>query len=323
MKLRRLLNLNINKFFIIGFCLLLVFPFYSDAQQTYSNMDVQRLSDKIDSMEKDLNMLQKETYKNTRKKNKGSTDAANAEADYGEMDEQMRSIGGRIEESQHKIDELSLKLNKEIEDINYRLNKLENNQNNPTAQPQTNNTQSPSNKQSKINQPQENSANGISGSDDTTDVSGILQDADVVKNSNKIDNNDNSKNKGVDAQAQYSNAFALLRDAKYEEAESAFKNFIQNNKDNKLIGNAYYWLAETYYVRKDFKNSAINYLKVYQSFPKGEKAPESLYKLGMSMNKLSKVKEACVTFTKFAKEYPKASDTLKSKVKTARAKLEC
>jgi tol-pal system protein YbgF len=115
-------------------------------------------------------------------------------------------------------------------------------------------------------------------------------------------------------QDQYKMAFNLTRQARYQEAEMAFKKFVEAHENDPLAGNAMYWLGETHYVRKDFMQAAQVFFQAYQKFPKGAKAPDSLLKLGMSMASMKKSAEACATFGKLRKEF--GSD-LKANIKGA------
>jgi len=107
----------------------------------------------------------------------------------------------------------------------------------------------------------------------------------------------------VSAQDKYKIAFNLTRQARYPEAEIAFKAFLDVHGDDPLAGNASYWLGETHYVRKNFMEAAQVFFQAYQKFPKGAKAPDSLLKLGMSMAAMEKPAEACATFGKLKKEF--------------------
>lgn len=101
----------------------------------------------------------------------------------------------------------------------------------------------------------------------------------------------------------YENAYAKIREAKYEEAATAFTQFIQVYPDNKLSANAQYWLAETYYVRGQFADAAKLFAKGYQAYPKSGKTPDNLLKLGLSLAQLGKKKDACLTFQQLQKEF--------------------
>ena len=108
---------------------------------------------------------------------------------------------------------------------------------------------------------------------------------------------------------RYKFAFNLTRQARYEEAEIAFKAFIKAHGEDTLAGNAHYWLGETYYVRKNFMHAAQAFFEAYQKFPAGAKAPDSLLKLGMSMSNMDKPTEACTTYGKLRREFSGAMKT--------------
>jgi len=113
---------------------------------------------------------------------------------------------------------------------------------------------------------------------------------------------------------QYKFAINLIRQARNADAEIAFKAFIQAHGDDKLAGNAQYWLGETFYVRKNFMQAAQAFFEAYKKFPTGVKAPDSLLKLGMSMANMNKKSEACTTYGKLRREF---SGDMRTSIKQA------
>lgn len=128
---------------------------------------------------------------------------------------------------------------------------------------------------------------------------------------------------GLTAQELYDRAFGLLRQANYEEAEKSFKGFIDKYPKDKLIDNAKYWYAETYYVRGQFADAAVSFAEAYQQNPKGTKAPDSLLKLAMSLAGADKVPDACGTLDALKAKYPTAPATIKARAEQERARLKC
>lgn len=128
---------------------------------------------------------------------------------------------------------------------------------------------------------------------------------------------------GLNPQEQYDRAFTLLRQANYDEAERAFKSFIDKNPNDKLIDNAKYWYAETFYVRAKFSDAAVAFADAYQQNTKGSKAPDSLLKLSMSLSGLDKVQDACTTLNELRRNYPQAPATIKTRADQERARLKC
>lgn len=101
--------------------------------------------------------------------------------------------------------------------------------------------------------------------------------------------------------ADYDNAFALLKASNYEAAGKGFEDFIAKNPNHELIGNAKYWLGETYYVRGNYDKAARTFADGYQQFPKGPKAGDNLLKLAMSLAGLGKADDACVALAQLKK----------------------
>ncbi len=104
----------------------------------------------------------------------------------------------------------------------------------------------------------------------------------------------------------YDSAFADVRAARYAPAQAKFEDFMTRYPTHPLAGNAQYWLAETFYVRERYADAAKFFAQGYQNYPKGAKAADSLMKLGLSLAKLNKKEDACLTFAQLAKEFPGA-----------------
>lgn len=132
-----------------------------------------------------------------------------------------------------------------------------------------------------------------------------------------------SKLQGNNPTEQYNYAFRLLNQGDYGDAEQAFTEFIKANPADPLAGNAQYWLAETFYVRKEYEKAAAGFLAGYQKYPKSSKAPDSLVKLGKTLNDLNQKQEACAVFVQFNKDFPNAPTALKALANTERQRAAC
>ena len=83
----------------------------------------------------------------------------------------------------------------------------------------------------------------------------------------------------------------------YETAEFALKEFIDKNKDHDLAGSAQYWYGETFRIRQLYSDAATAYLDGYQNYPKSDKAPDNLLKLGITMVQLGEKEQGCTMIT--------------------------
>jgi len=122
---------------------------------------------------------------------------------------------------------------------------------------------------------------------------------------------------------QYDFAFEFLKRQDYPRAESTLRDFLKRHPKDPLAGNAQYWLGETYYVRGDFQQAAVEFMAGYQNYPKTNKGPDNLLKLGMSMAKLNQTQGACTALGRINKDYPDALDAILAQAKAERARLKC
>ena len=123
---------------------------------------------------------------------------------------------------------------------------------------------------------------------------------------------------------QYDYALSLiLNEQDFAKAEKAFTAFIDIHAEHKLAGNAYFWLGQTHFVRKDFDNAAFAFADGFKKYPRSNKAPENLFKLGMSLGRLGKTREACTTFSRLLETFPQTGKTLKTRISRQRKRLKC
>lgn len=116
-------------------------------------------------------------------------------------------------------------------------------------------------------------------------------------------------------EALYGSAYDSLLGRRFGAAEAGFKLFLDRHDRHPLAGDAQYWLGETYYAQRDYKQAAQSFLKGYRSYPKGRKAPDTLLKLAMSLQQLGQKPQACTTFAEVTKQYPTAANVRNEAIK--------
>lgn len=95
-----------------------------------------------------------------------------------------------------------------------------------------------------------------------------------------------------DVREAYDEAFGLLRDGRYDQAESAFRDFLQNHSGSDLAANALYWLGEVHYVTRDFETARETFEQVLEDYPDSDKVPDSMLKIGFSLYEMEEWDEA-------------------------------
>lgn len=121
----------------------------------------------------------------------------------------------------------------------------------------------------------------------------------------------------------YEGAYGYLLQQDYGAAEAGFDDFLKRYPSDPLAANAQYWLGETYFVRGLFKPAAAAFLKGYQTYAKSGKAPDSLLKLAMSLDKLGQRDAACSSFAELNTRFPNAPSHVKSKAQSERHRIGC
>ncbi len=103
-------------------------------------------------------------------------------------------------------------------------------------------------------------------------------------------------------QVAYQKAFDLLRALRYEKATQAFRQFLNDYPDGRYAHIAQYWLAETSYHTRKFKQAIDDYQTLLNKYPKSPKRADALLKIGYSQYEL--------------KSYGKAKEVLQTLIKT-------
>jgi tol-pal system protein YbgF len=121
----------------------------------------------------------------------------------------------------------------------------------------------------------------------------------------------------------YEAAYGYLLQQNYAPAESAFEDFLKRYPNDPLAGNAQYWLGEVHFVKGQYKAAAGAFLKGYQTYGKSAKAPESLLKLAMSLDRLGQKDAACSSYAELTTRFPNAPAHVKSRAQSERQRAGC
>jgi len=127
----------------------------------------------------------------------------------------------------------------------------------------------------------------------------------------------------ADATTLYNQGYGDLLRRDYPAAETAFRRLIEAYPNDKLAGDAQYWLGESYYVRGQYKSAADAFLKGYKSYGASPKSPDSLLRLGMSLAALGQKDAACSSFAELGIKFPSAPSHVREEAASERHKVGC
>lgn len=125
------------------------------------------------------------------------------------------------------------------------------------------------------------------------------------------------------ASEQYNTAFGLLKQADYPAAEEAMKTFVAQHPNDPLASSAQYWLGETYYARGRYSEAAGAFAEGYKNYPKGTKAADDLLKLAMSLARANQKQNACVALAQLDRDFPHPAGAIKDRATGEKKRLGC
>lgn len=126
-----------------------------------------------------------------------------------------------------------------------------------------------------------------------------------------------------DPRGDYDRAYSYAVNGQYKAAEEGFRAFIETYPDNRLAANAQYWLGESLLAQRNYREAADAFLKTYTDHPGSEKSPDSLLKLGLSLNGLGENDAACATFSELLNKYPNAAPGVLDQARDEQRRGKC
>ena len=297
--------------------------------------DNHNLKDILDLIQKDLKTLEKAVYSgavnndnlnNKKDFDKNSEDVLTRHLlKLSEVEKQFQELTNKFEEINFKLDKLSSRMSKVQADNQVRFQEIED----------VLSTGSVNKESSFISK--EKSKKILPGSSQPQDLGSVTykdtENNETKQKTQSIETTSTIITETFEAEQsilpkkspvkQYEFATSFLKVGDYTTAERAFREFVIINPEHKLAGDAQYWYAETFRIRQLYTDAATAYLEGYQKYPKGEKAPINLLKLGVSMVQIGEKKQGCKMIEGVEKQYPKANQSVLQKAKYESKKYEC
>jgi tol-pal system protein YbgF len=301
--------------------------------------DSHNLKEVIELIQKDLKTLERAVYSEDFSSTQQPTESSgkidqNSEEvltrhllKLSEIEKQFQELTNKFEEINFKIDKLSSRLSKVQADNQLRFQQLEqgNLTNNTFINQQTSSSSNQNEEKILPGSSQPQDLGSISYKDSETDAENQITQS-IESTSTVVAETFQAEEKilpETSIEKQYEFATSLLKVGDYNTAERAFREFVIINPDHKLAGNAQYWYAETFRIRQLYTDAASAYLEGYQKYPKSEKAPINLLKLGVSLVQIGEKDQGCLMITGVQEQYPKANQSVLQKAKYEEKKFEC
>tara|TARA_B110000444_G_scaffold254129_1_gene286106 strand:+ start:799 stop:1785 length:987 start_codon:yes stop_codon:yes gene_type:complete len=298
------------------------------------NQDINKI---LELIQKDIKTLEKAVYTGSIEQNNNVTSSVKLDNNsedvltrhllkLSEIENQFQQLTNRFEEINFKLDKLSNRLSKVQADNQVRFQDIED----TMMISKDDDRKISKNKKNK-------SENILAGSSEPQDLGSIsYKDTTTNETTQKIQSVETTASivtetfqaeekilPNIEPNKQYEFATSFLKVGDYPTAERAFREFVLSNPDHELAGNAQFWYAETFRIRQLYTDAASAYLEGYKKYPKGEKAPINLLKLGVSMVQIGEKDQGCKMINAVEKQYPKANQSIIQKAKYESQKFEC
>lgn len=106
----------------------------------------------------------------------------------------------------------------------------------------------------------------------------------------------------------YRKAFGLLRELRYEEAVSAFRDFLEKYPESRYAHTARYWVAEALYAQRRFEGAVEAYRDLLEAHPESSRKAEARLKIGYSLEEMGDAEAARKALEEVVAEFPDSTE---------------
>lgn len=115
----------------------------------------------------------------------------------------------------------------------------------------------------------------------------------------------------------YQKAYDDFKKGDINTARTGFRKYLRVFPNDNYSDNAQYWIAESFFIEKKYREAILEFEEVLRKYPKGNKAPSALLKQGLAFYMLGDKNSAMLLFQKVIKDHPGSNEA-----KIAKKELE-
>ena len=318
---------SMNRILTFSVKILLIFTLISFYSYKVYAEETEIILEQLQILQKDIKTLEKAVYNQDVKTTFNNEELSSEGSDIltrhllklSELEEQFKILTNNFEEINFKIDKLSNRITKVQTDNQMRFQDLER-------------SDSSMGDKAVLSEPEK-----LPGSGESQDL-GSVSDSDIAA-AEQIQKTQSIESVGTvvtetaartekilpdtTPEEQYKFALSFIKVGDYETAEFALREFVDNNSKHQLAGNAQYWYGETFRIRQLYQDAATAYLDGYQNYPKSNKAPVNLLKLGVMLVQIGEKEQGCSMILGIKDQYPQANQSVIQKAEYEKKKFNC
>ena len=304
MKIKIISKVRFILFLLFGLCFFQITSLKAE--------DLSSMQDRLDRIERSINMLQADLYRNKSSNNRNSSPSSSPtttdQATYNAFDDRLTGIETTLQTLTEQIE----RANHDVMILNGRFDRMQNDNEFRFKQLEGKSSSEQIKSDSNLSTNNEKNTGSLGASAGT-----------LVHRSGNESSTESSSPSTKSPKESYEAAFKLLTSNDYPGATVAFQNFIAQYPKDPLSGNATFWLGKIFYSNKKYDQAAVNFMDVYSKYPKSPKAADGLLGVSQAFDKLGKKKEACAALIHLLNDIPDISPDLKKQALAEKHQQKC
>ena len=223
-----------------------------------------------------------------------STDSPSVQivAQVQQLNQEIGGLRDRVDILEFELEKARERQKQLYDDLDLRLRKFERQRSRPTNETQQTDTTS-------------SAESPVSDTATQPETTGESQEESEPSVSIEITTQPASTD--IDLQAMrdaYDSAFRTLKSGNFDEAKTKFQEFIDGYPSSDLVDDAWYWIAESNYITKEFEQAIKLYQYVARQYPDYQRAHEALLKIGYIYYELENYEEAQLYLNEILDKFP-------------------
>lgn len=106
----------------------------------------------------------------------------------------------------------------------------------------------------------------------------------------------------------YARAKSSFDAGNFEEAGVMFEDFVKFFPNSRIVDSAVFWVGETYYRQNNYERAILEYQRVLDDYPNGNKVPAAIYKQGLAFIAIGDTVNGKILLEDLVKRYPDSQE---------------
>lgn len=143
-----------------------------------------------------------------------------------------------------------------------------------------------------------------------------MEAAERPRETEKGEHPDREALEGMEEEALYQAVKQMFDDGEYDGALDGFELFLERFPGSSLADNSRFWTGEVYFAEEWYERAIVEYQKVIDDYPDGNKVPDAYLKQGIAFSLLGEKDNAVYLLRELVRKFPdhNAAEIAKSRI---------